>query len=80
MPLHPPAAYVEELSGEDQARVEAILDEIGLRFATHDEYKVNRVTSQPIEPERVWKEVVRRAQELGYEAWIHAAYVTVQKP
>ena len=70
-----------ELFPGDVVLVDEILAEVRHCFgAKRDAYRINRNHgADRMVPERVWKEVVRRARKLGYHADMTAPHVMITR-
>ncbi len=81
MPLRPASDY-DKLTPDDEAQVEEILTHVGEHFDKGGEtYLVNVVATEEDRkiPDRVWKEVARRASALGYGGGFQGAVLELRK-
>lgn len=70
---------IDVLSAADLDQVQEIVDGIETWFAEgHDTYYVNWFLDRSA-PERVWREVVKRASEAEWDATLRGAIVEIRK-
>ena len=81
MPLRPASDY-DKLTPEDENQVEEILNDVGDHFDKGGEtYSLNVVVNEDDRkiPDRIWKEVGRRANALGYGGGFRGSVLELRK-
>jgi hypothetical protein len=72
-----------EFTAEEQRFIDETGEEIASWFDAHlqqEEMSYNTMTTEPLMPDHVWREIVRQANKAGYDADLRGSEVTFRRP